>query len=322
MATYDSQELIEKLLRKMRARIRRQFGLIVLQMKNETSLADLAEFLSVRDYQSPLRMLDAAAERLATTLNSAFMLSTEEFVEAMAEKLGLVISFDQFNPAVVEFTRQNKFELIRNFTREQTEATRQAILRGVQEGLNPREMARAFRDSIGLTKNQERAVANFRKLLEQNDPEALLRQLRDRRFDRTVARAIDFEGKLSKSEIKRMVDRYRDRMLKFRSETIARTEALPMVHKAHDEAVRQAVDKGVIEKSKIKRTWKSAHDDRVRDPKTGAKTSHRTMHNQVRGFGEAFVSGAGNLLMYPGEPNAPAVDRIQCRCVVATRISL
>jgi len=46
------------------------------------------------------------------------------------------------------------------------------------------------------------------------------------------------------------------------------------------------------------------------------------MHNQVRGYREAFESGAGNLLMYPGDPNAPPEDRIQCRCAVATRISI
>jgi L-aminopeptidase/D-esterase-like protein len=159
-------------------------------------------------------------------------------------------------------------------------------------------------------------------MLQQQDPAVLTREMRDARFDRTIATAIAEEKKLTRAEISRMTQRYRERMLKYRAEVIARSEALPAVHAAAEESVRQAVSSGVFNAKDVQRTWKSAKDDRVRDPAIGAKTSHRSMHNQVRGFDQEFESGAGNLLRYPGDPNAPAVDRVQCRCVVATRISL
>lgn len=322
MATYDSSKLIEELLAKAHKTIRDRFALIVQQIKNEHGLRELAELIAQGDVEGALSILDDAAQRLASSINAVFLTVGTTTADAVSDSLGIALSFDQANERAVKLLELNKLELVREFTEVQRDATRDALIQGSRQGLNPREQARAFRDSIGLTKKQNRAVERYRELLETGDSEALTRELRDARFDKTVARAIAEGKSLSKAEIKRMTERYRERMLKFRSETIARTESIATVNQGHDEAIRQGVDRGLLNAKKIQRTWKSAKDKRVRDPETGSTTSHRTMHNQVRGFGEPFVSGAGNLLRYPGDAQAPGIDRIQCRCVVATRISL
>ena len=57
----------------------------------------------------------------------------------------------------------------------------------------------------------------------------------------------------------------------------------------------------------------------MRDFSNGASTSHVTMHNQERMFGEPFTSGGGNQTFDPGTFGVAEED-IQCRCVVSTRI--
>jgi hypothetical protein len=45
------------------------------------------------------------------------------------------------------------------------------------------------------------------------------------------------------------------------------------------------------------------------------------MEGQTVKYGEKFVSGLGNELAYPGDPDAPAEDRINCRCWREFRIN-
>jgi uncharacterized protein with gpF-like domain len=111
-----------------------------------------------------------------------------------------------------------------------------------------------------------------------------------------------------------MVKRYAERMVKYRAEVIARTEALRSVHQGTEEMYRQAIANGDLTAEALSREWNTAKDERVRE-------SHAPMNGQVQPFGQPFISGAGNSLNYPGDPEAPAEEVIQCRCVVGTRIT-
>jgi hypothetical protein len=108
-----------------------------------------------------------------------------------------------------------------------------------------------------------------------------------------------------------MVDRYRERYIKHRSEVIARTEALRAVHQGVDEMFEQAFEAGTLDPNELDREWDDSVDARVRH-------SHSFMNGQRRSVKEPFLSGNGNLIMYPGDPSAPASDSIQCRCAVVT----
>jgi SPP1 gp7 family putative phage head morphogenesis protein len=58
-----------------------------------------------------------------------------------------------------------------------------------------------------------------------------------------------------------------------------------------------------------KKEWLTTIDGRERE-------WHQTMDGQIKDLNEPFVSGQGNLLMFPGDPNAPANEVIQCRCAL------
>lgn len=315
MPTFDSRALLENLIARAEVRIRARFGAIILLLKRENSLAALAKLIEAGRIDDALNTLRSAADRLAGVVQAVWIGAGSEVANAMSEALGIQFSFDAVNTYAVSAMQQNKLSLVREFTAQQREATHQALLDGIRAGLNPREQARAFRDSIGLTAQQQRAVANYRRLLEQNSAEALQRRLRDARFDRSLVNAIANEEPLTNAQIDRMVERYMQRSLKYRSEVIARTESLRAVHEGAEESFRQSIAAGHVKPEEVKRDWNTAKDERVR-------SSHAAMHHQQRPVGVPFTSGAGVDLRFPGDPQAPPEETIQCRCRVATRITL
>lgn len=320
MATWNSLKLVERLIEEAEAKLRLAFGEVVLGMKDAHTLDALAELIAAGQYTTALEMTQSHAAKLASAINRVYVDAGQEAIDSLGRKLGVVVSYDQTNYRALRRMEANRLELVREFTERQVEATRAALLDGIERGLNPRAMAREFRDSIGLTQSQLRYVSNYRRQLETLDPGALARRLRDARFDRTVFDAIDHESPLPKSVINKLVQRYRERWIAHRAETIARHEALQAAHGGVDEAIQQAIENGAFTPEEATSKWHTARDERVRDPKIGATTSHRTMHGQERPYGEPFESGAGNLLRYPGDPTAPLEDTMLCRCRMGVRV--
>lgn len=320
MVSYDTRKLIDSLVERGEIEIASGFVDTILAMRAAHSLAELTALIEAGQTEAAIAMVDAHAARFASILDRVFVGAGQETIDQLGDRLGVVVNFEQSNARAVAWMQGKRLDLIREFTAGQREATRQALLDGIAQGLNPREQARAFRDSIGLTRKQLEYVENYRRELESLDPRALARQLRDGRFDRTIRDAIARESPLPRQKIEQMVGRYRERWIKHRAEVIARNESLEAAHAATDEAIRQAIESGAVDQLKAKSTWHTADDERVRDFSTGAETSHRTMDEQEQPFGEAFVSGAGNPIRYPGDPAAPLEDTIQCRCRVSTQI--
>lgn len=313
MAEFDYTNL-DALLSKAELIFKRRFKRAIEQIRDTVTLEELERLLSQRRFDEALQQAELAAIQLSNAYVAAYVLAADDVMAFISGSVGITVDFDQVNVRAVQQMREASLRLIQQFTSGQRAATRTALVEGIRQGLNPREQAILFRQSIGLTAHQTQAVANYRRLLEQGSARALQRALRDQRFDRTVQRAIDGGAPLSQEQIDRMVDRYYQRSLAFRAETIARTESLGAVHQGSDEGFRQAIAQGVID-DELSQSWRTAGDARVRHP------SHTFMNGQVRPFGEPFLSGTGNLLRYPGDQRAPASDSIQCRCVKTTRFT-
>lgn len=303
---------------------------VVDSMRNARTLDALAALLSAGRFDEATRMVLAGARRFAVAQQQevvgAARIAAEDIEAALrsAARGEVVVDFDMTNDHAVRAMRENQLRLVREITDQQRRAMRESMQDSITRGLNPRDQARAFRDSIGLTQRQTQAVNNYRRLLEQNDPEAMTRALRDRRFDRATARAVRDGSPLSKTQIDRMVSRYRERAVKHRAEVIARTEALRSVHQGTHLMYQQAVEAGQVSAQELTREWQTAGDERVRTMEsTSGVTSHASMHGQtVRGLDEPFTSGGGSKLLYPGDPAAPGYDTIQCRCAVGVRMNL
>ena len=275
---------------------------------------ELIELLEEGLYAELLVRLEEIGDQIAETSRTAYLDAGREAARwVSSEALAVSIDFDPRNEWAIAAMEANDLRLVREYSVKQQVATRQALERGIARGDNPREQARAFRDSIGLTARQEAAVDRYRSLLEGTpSSEVFRRRLRDRRFDPSIRRAQQDETPLSQAHIDRMVTRYRERYIKYRSEVIARTEALRSVHQGTEELYDQALESGRIRSDEVEQTWLAASDSRVRD-------SHAHLNGQVRRLGETW-KGLHGTLRYPGDPEAPAAETVQCRCAITTRI--
>lgn len=309
MAYVDPARRVERLAARLEPGFRAAFLAMVGQVRDRHSLSVLADLLASGRFDEALENLLDSAGQLGTAWSAAFNEAGVATAGVLTRNVrDVFVSFDGVNARAVRNQQLNRLRLVREFSEIQRDATRNALIEGTLRGANPRQQARAFRDSIGLTRRQTDAVANFRRLLQSRDASALSRRLRDRRFDATVRRAIQEGSPLTRAQIDRMVDRYRERFIRHRSEVIARTESLRAANAGTQEAMIQADLPG-----RVVRTWNTAQDERVRG-------SHRAMHGQERGLEEPFTSGNGASLMHPGDPNASAEESIQCRCSVSTRV--
>ena len=308
----DTVARIERALAGAEKRILQSFMQLIRSVVNERTAVAIANMLERgAAIEEVLVQLEGDLGLFVGDVADEYIRSGREAAAYISETAGTVIAFDVSNLRAVNYLRQNRFRLIREFTRAQIAATREALVAGAAEGLNPIAMARRFRESIGLTEHQTRIVNNYRGKLEAGNLSSLQNKLRDKRFDRSVVRAANAGEVLSPAQIEKMTGRYRDRMLSFRAKTIARTEALRAVNSGTKELFDQAMDNGTIQQSEVLRTWHTASDERVR-------STHSSINQVTNGPNVPFITEAGNVLMFPGDPTAPPEETIQCRCVLTT----
>lgn len=310
----DPAERVEALLATQQIAFAAGFRTMVAAIKNDVDLTEIANLLERGRLDEALTLALRRAPNLGTLYMDSFVAAAKDTAKFLNKNIAqIVVDFDQSNPFAIEVARENQLRLVREFTQKQTEATRAALLEGIQNGANPNAQARNFRDSIGLTEKQLRAVNRYQASLEAGDGSALNRILRDKRFDATVRRAIENNKPLTSAQIKKMVDRYRERFIAHRSKVIARTEALKSVHQGKQAMYQQAIDSGDLDRESLQSEWQTSLLPNVRD-------SHSDMHGQIRMFGEEFVSGKGNRAPHPGAFFVAEED-IQCHCTLSTRIT-
>jgi uncharacterized protein YbjQ (UPF0145 family) len=314
----DQAERLNRLVDLQEARIANIFRTAISALKDELDLDELATMLEQGRVNEAIDRLQHAADALGAASNVAFVTSGQSTADFLTNAgVGRVV-FDQVNLYAVAAMQGARLELIQEFTAEQLRATSLALVSGVEAGTNPIAAARNFRDSVGLTATQWMHVASYRAALERVgiDPEAaenaLGRALRDGRGDKTVLAAARDSRNIPPEKIDWMVSRYTDRYVKHRAEVIGRTEAMRAVNQGNEEAYRQAIADGVVRAEQLDREWRTRVDGRER-------RTHLLLNGQHRGWGESWLTENG-VLRYPGDPEAPAKETIQCRCAILTRI--
>ena len=305
---------LDSLIARFERRVRRRLLTAINAIRSEITLSQLVTLLEGGRINEAIELTQRAIAVVVEEVEQGFLISAQAMASYTAGRIGTNAPFDMTDERAIAILRANRSRLVTEFTAQQRELLTDMLVRGRVEGQGIRETARLYRQSIGLTSHQERQVRSFRRSLELGERDALRRALRDRRFDRTVERAISGDRPLTKAQIDRMENRYRERFIRMRAETIARTETLRAIHEGAQESLRQSIASGLIEADAVVQTWITAADARRRD-------WHTTMHRQQRGFGELFVSGQGNTLRHPGDVRAAREEIINCRCSLATRIN-
>ena len=313
-----TEERIKRALARHDVAIRRAFEVAIRERRESINLRALAEAIEARD-------IGRAVDIAGLTRGDMFPLDQAartayfegaQTVPAAAPAFAARIALDGNAPRAVEWARNHVGGLITEIIEDNRTAIRGIITQQLAEGVGPRQAAIAVRGQIGLTAQQTGFVGNARAQLASLDSAYFTRQLRDRRFDGIVRKAIA-EGKpLSSADIDRITARYSERLLKHRSEVIALTESITALRAGRHEGILQAVEQGAIAPDAIKKVWSTSADDRVRE-------DHVAMDGEeVDGMEAPFTLPDGSQMIYPGDSSlgADGAQTINCRCVSEYRV--
>jgi hypothetical protein len=225
--------------------------------------------------------------------------------------------------------REQSSTLVTNITADQRDALRMAFETGLAAGKNPTATAldvigrvsritgRREGGTIGLTTPQVEFIygaKGARANLLSGEPELMRKYLnlktRDRRFDRSVLKAIREERPVDTAIVSKIVSRLSDKNLQLRGETIGLEETRTALFSVRDNAIRQQVEAGKITAQEVTKKWKHSGSEHPR-------MQHVQMAAQnAVSLDMPFVAPDGTMLMYPHDPKAPARHRLGCKCRV------
>lgn len=296
----------------------------IKNMIDAIKVGDLeAAFRALGYSRAMLRPLTASIER-AYERGGVFTGTTfPKFINTPSGRV--VFRFDARNSRAEAYLRDKSSTLVVGIEQSIRTTVQTTLTAGMQAGRNPRNTAldivgridpatgKRTGGVVGLTPQQELWSRSARAKLETLDNGYFGMQLRDKRFDRTVAKAIEAGKPIPPEIVDKLVMRYRSNALRHRGENIARTESIQSLNAADHEATRQAVELGAMQSNAVKREWDNAGDGRVRH-------THRLLDGQIVGLDEPFVSSSGARMMFPGDISlaAPADEIVDCRCRVKT----
>lgn len=300
-------EIAEKYDRRMREAL----NIVWDKVRRTESLANLEYIIETQGLAGLLPILDTLPDQLNAELRpvieSAILESGRAVIAVLpSAAVSGPLVFSLTIPQVSAYVNNYVGQRIVEIATETRNAVQIAVHDGIVTGRNPKQVARDFRSSIGLTTNQERTVQRFRAALETGDS-AYVNSLTTP-TDRMKSAAES--GKLSQAQIDKMTEDMRLRYVKQRTETIARTESLTAVSVGQDQAIRQGQAIGSVANELVKK-WLYRHDGRTRDAhiSTGENNGWIPMDR-------TFSTPLGPL-MFPRDPNGSASNVINCRCRVA-----
>lgn len=328
MATSQSQrDAFLALLDEFTALVRDAFLSAIANIRSGNSLSRLVARLTRNDAEGAIEAIGldpAALNPMLDQIAAAYGAGGGKAIDQLPalrdpEGFRIGIRFDVRNPVAEAWLRENGATLVREIIDDQVAVLRQILAEGQASGKGVRSIAldligrlnktTGAREggAIGLTSTQEQWARAYEAEIQSLNRNALTRALRDRRFDKAFLKAIEAGEPIPADRVAKMATAYRNRLLQYRGETIARTETLTALNASRDEAMRQTIASGSVSGNLVDQKWNTTMDGRERD-------SHAALNGQVVPFGQPFISGAGNRLRYPGDPQAPISEIANCRC--------
>lgn len=329
MAT-TPRRLLREMLETHGPLIKDAFLQSVAEVVNGASVKAITEALKRADYDLAMDILgltDEAFETVSESVRNSYLASGRSVSGwiGSASAAEIRLQFKPGDPVAAEWLRDKSSKLVTRITKGQRESVKDILSEGMEAGRNPRSVALDVVGRIpkganarqggvvGLTRSQAQTVQRIREGLMSGDAAEMRKylqlQLRDKRFDRKVAKALQDGKGLTRIEADRIAERYSDKALRWRGENIARTEAGQAFHAAQDHSFRQGIASGHLQADKVTKTWRDSGDDRVRG-------SHRILNGQTLPMDDIFVSPIGSMMKHPGDMSLGAHpgDILHCRC--------
>lgn len=330
-----SRQLFAELAEKYGRSVAEAFFRAIETIRSGVELQRLTALIDQGNIEEALEALhidpeafNEVADRAREAHAEAGRVAAEGMPKRRPDGTALVVRFDGRNPEAEAWLSRQSSDLLTRITTEQRDIVRAKLTEGMAKGANPRQTAleivgRRSRATgkrvggvLGLTLQQAEFVRRAREQLASGDPDQLRAYLErgriDRRFNRTVQKAIRERAPIPAETQARMITAYETQLLRLRGETIGRVETMTSIQKAAFQAYEQAIASGKLNEAAVTKRWSSSKDFRVRHP-------HAVLDGQKIGFREAFQSITGARMMHPMDTsiNAEAQDIIGCRCIAS-----
>lgn len=244
-------------------------------------------------------VIDAAFSRFRAVTQGAVGDGVMYFARDVpgAQRFDVNVNFGVLQPRVVEAIRTMDDRVTERLRGEVRASYRGIMEQAYVDGIGPRQAAGRVRHLLGLAPNELRQVANFRAALSGKDGrDWRTYTARDRRYDRTIAKALQGGG-LTPERIDAMVEAYARKRLALSAEAHARTTMLNASKAGQQASWQSAVDQGIIDGSLLSKEWITVGDSKVRP-------DHVEMRGEVAAFDQPYSNGQ----VVPGE------SEWNCRC--------
>lgn len=333
MARKSSGRILEELLEKHDPVVQQAFLKAVSDLRNAAVLRAVAARLERGDVIGAIEALNiepAAFSRLEVAILEAYNDGGQETVGNLPKVRDpdgspVIFRWGVRNLPAEQALRERAATMVRGITSDQRDGIREVMTDGLARGQNPWKTAREIVGKrsrannervggyLGLTSRQMETATWIRRALAEGDKGALRRylglKLRDKRFDRTVAKAIREGTGLPAEVVDRIAGQYANRALDYRGRVLSRHETMMALSKSQADAFSQQIASGKVDQQDITKTWKHT-------PRENPRVQHVAMHGQTVAFGEPFVAPDGTTLRYPHDPDAPARHTLNCLCRV------
>lgn len=325
----------DELLAQYEPKVAAAFREAIEAIKSSIVLKTIVERLERGDIAGAVAAVQFEPEAFAAlemSLREAFNTGGINMVQSLPSLISpdgtrVLFQFGVRNLEGERLIREQSSTLVTNITTDQRDALRMAFETGLAAGKNPTATAldvigrvsritgRREGGTIGLTTPQVEFIygaKGARANLLSGEPELMRRYLnlktRDRRFDRSVLKAIREERPVDTAIVSKIVSRLSDRNLQLRGETIGLEETRTALFSVRDNAIRQQVEAGKITAQEVTKKWKHSGSEHPRMQHVQMATQNAVPLDMP------FVAPDGTMLMYPHDPKAPARHRLGCKC--------
>lgn len=223
--------------------------------------------------------------------------------------------FDPMNPRSAAFAGGYTYDLIQDVTKKTREAVGAIIESAMKVGKHPYQSAREIKQVVGLDARRAQALAGYRKALEEGSSRALALDIGGNAA--ASIRSAYYNDSMTQDKINKLVEGYRQRLLRQRAQTIARTESMRAASMGNREAWTQALEQTNQPLASFKRYWIATNDDRTRPDHLEIPV----INADGVGMNEPFRLPDGGTIMFPHDPDAPPEQTINCRCTLAYEVA-
>lgn len=249
--------------------------------------------------------------------------AADEMPKRGSDGTALRVRYDGRADNAETWMRQHSSQLITRTTSDMRAAARALLTDSLAKGRNPKSAAldlvgRVNRVTgkreggvLGLSVPQEEAVRRAREELASPDPAGLrsylTRPRRDRRFDRSITKAIREDRAVEPTIAANALRGYANKLLRYRGEVIGKHETFAALAAGKQQAYEQAVADGKLDAGVIVKIWRHF-------PNLDPRHQHMAMNGKSVGLFERFVLPDGTTMQFPHDPSAPVKHTANCHC--------